>query len=166
MSARRDLALAVKAKRHGANYSLRIVREARRAGIPISLGFALVEQESGFRNVFGHDPTIFVGAGKVTRKKYLQYRLARDASAPRRRLMQGVGPTQLTWFEFQDAADKLGGCWKPACNIRFAFRHLAELMKEKGEAGGIAAYNGSGPAAQRYAVQVRAKQRKWHGWLA
>lgn len=167
MSARRDLALAVKAKRHGAKYSLRIIREARRAGIPISLGFALLEQEERrFRNVFGHDPTIFVGAGRVTKKKYLQYKLARDAHAPRRRLMQGVGPAQLTWYELQDEADSLGGCWKPAVNIRVAFRHLAALMKEKGEAGGIVAYNGSGPAAQRYAVQVRARQRKWHGWLA
>jgi hypothetical protein len=166
MSARRDLALAGKAKRHGANYSLRIVREARRAGIPVSLGFALIEQESGFRNVFGHDPTVFVGAGKVTRKKYLQYKLARDANAPRRRLMQGVGPAQLTWFEFQDAADRMGGCWKPACNIRYAFQHLAVLIESKGETGGIAAFNGSGPAAQRYAVQVRARQHKWHNRLA
>lgn len=161
MSARRDLALAVKAKRHGANYSLRIVREARRAGIPISLGFALIEQESNFANVFGHDPTIYSGYGKVTKGKYLAYKRARGKTR-----MQGVGPAQLTWWEFQDAADKLGGCWKPACNIRFAFRHLAALIGEKGGAGGIAAYNGSGPAAQRYAVQVRAKQRKWYNRLA
>ena len=52
----RDLVLARRAKRHGARYSLRIIREARRAGIPISLAFAIVEQESRFLNVCGHDP--------------------------------------------------------------------------------------------------------------
>lgn len=152
-----SIRLAAKAKRHGANYSLRIILEARRAKIPISLGFALVEQESGFRNVFGHDPTIFAGAGTVTKAKYLAYKKQRGQTR-----MQGVGPCQLTWWETQDAADKLGGCWKPACNIRQAFTTLAASIKAKGEAAGIAAYNGSGPAAQRYSLQVRAKAANWH----
>jgi hypothetical protein len=71
----RDLALAAKAKARGGRYCLRIILEARRAGIPISLGFALLEQESsdritpGARNVFGHDRgKPFEGAGKVTQK--------------------------------------------------------------------------------------------------
>src|SRR5262245_30978847 len=101
----RDLSLARRARRWGARYSLRIVREARRAGLPISLGFALIEQESGFRNVFGHDPTIFTGAGTVTRQKYRAYKAARGTTR-----MQGVGPAQLTWWQFQDQADRLGGC--------------------------------------------------------
>ena len=47
------------------------VREAERAGLPLALACALLEKESsGGRNVFGHDPTIFAGAGKVTRANY------------------------------------------------------------------------------------------------
>jgi hypothetical protein len=162
--AERDKQLAEKAKRHGAQYSLRIIREARRAGIPISLGFALVEQETGFRNVFGHDPTIFVGAGQVTEKKYRAYRAKRGATGGGG--MQGVGPCQLTYYTYQDRADALGGCWKPQHNIRVAFEGLAANIKQHGMRDGIRRYNGSGPAAERYAQSVLERQRKWHERLS
>jgi hypothetical protein len=140
---------------------MRIILEARRAGIPVSLGFALVEQESGFRNVFGHDPTIYVGAGKVTKSKYLAYKRARGT-----RHMQGVGPCQLTWWQTQDAADALGGCWVPRHNIRQAFATLARNIKANGLHDGVRAYNGSGPKAEAYAGSVLAKQARWHKRLA
>ena len=51
-----------------------VVEEARRAGLSLPLACALLEKESGRgRNVFGHDPTIFVGAGEVTRAKHLDW---------------------------------------------------------------------------------------------
>jgi hypothetical protein len=155
----RDNELAHKAKAHGARYSLRIVLEARRADIPISLGFALVEQESGFSNVFGHDPTIFQGAGKVTKSKYLEYK--RQRGTPGRK-MQGVGPCQLTWWTYQDRADRYGGCWVARHNIRVAFEDLAELMKQHGRREGLKRYNGSGVAADRYATSVLRRQQRWH----
>lgn len=160
----RDRELAEVAKRHGANFSLRIIREARRAGIPVSLGFALVEQESDFSNVFGHDETIFAGAGLVTKAKYLKYKAQRGSTG--RGGMQGVGPCQLTWYEFQDKADHYGGCWLVQHNIRVAFEHLAGLIAERGEHHGLAAYNGTGPAAQEYARSVRRRQEKWHQLLS
>lgn len=160
MSALRDIALARKAKKHGASYSLRIILEARRAGIPISLGFALVEQESAFANIYGHDPTIFAGAGKVTKTNYAAYKARRGAHGEGG--MQGVGPVQLTYWSIQDRADRLGGCWKPAASIRVGFEQLAGLIAQHGDVQGIASYNGSGPAAQSYAKSVRSKQAKWH----
>lgn len=88
-----------------------VVREAKRSSLPVSLVCAIVEKESGFRNVFGHDPTIFVGAGTVTKEKYLAYK---QQHGPRGKGgMQGVGPCQLTWWTLQDRADVLGGCWMP-----------------------------------------------------
>lgn len=162
----RDLLLATKTKKHGARYSLRIILEARAAGIPISLGFALVEHESGFRNVFGHDPTIFVGGrdaktGRiyktVTRGSYLEYKRQRGTVH-----MQGVGPCQLTWWETQDAADKIGGCWRPGCNIRVAFRALAALISEHGYGLGIERYNGVGDAAVLYSKVVQKGADRWH----
>ena len=51
----------------------------------------LQKESGGGSNVFGHDPTIFVGAGTVTRAKYLEYKRQRVASG--NTLMQGVGPT-------------------------------------------------------------------------
>jgi len=162
MGRERDNELARKAKARGANYSLRIVLEARRADIPISLAFALIEQESGFSNVFGHDPTIFQGAGKVTKAKYLDYKRARGT--PGRR-MQGVGPAQLTWWEFQDRADRLGGAWVARRNIRVAFEHLGGLLKHHSTRDALAIYNAGNARSrqgQNYAASVMRRQRKWH----
>lgn len=165
-TAKRDQELAHKAKAHGADYSLRIVLEARRADIPVSLGFAVVEQESGFQNVFGHDPTIFVGAGKVTKAKYRDYKAMRGTPGKR---MQGVGPCQLTYWTFQDRADALGGCWVARHNIRVAFQHLGDLLRQYGSMSkALAVYNaGNWKSAQgrRYAEQVLKRQRRWHDVL-
>ena len=158
----RDMQLAVRAKRAGANYSLRIVLEARRAGIPVSLAFALVEQESNFKNVFGHDPTHHVG-GDVTKARYAEYLRQRGKTG--KGGMQGVGPTQLTWWEFQDVADALGGAWKPANNIRVGMWQLSRLIDQYGTREGIARYNGSGPKADAYAESVLKKQKRWHNIL-
>lgn len=165
MSVARDLQLAARAKRAGAHYPLTIIQEARAAGLPISLGFALGEQESGFRNVFGHDPTTSIPESwkgtKVTKSKYAHYRANRA-----RHGMQGVGPCQLTWWATQDTADRLGGCWKPRINFRVAFRTLATNVKTYGQKDGIRRYNGSGPAADRYSQEVRAKAARWHRVLS
>lgn len=160
VASKRDHVLADRANVHGAHYSLRIVLEARRAGIPISLGFALVQQESGFSNVFGHDPTIFVGAGQVTRAKYAEYRTQRGHEH-----MQGVGPCQLTWWAYQDQADALGGCWESAHNIRVGFGLLAGLIRQHGLVDGVARYNGEGAAAVEYSRHVRALASAWHARL-
>jgi hypothetical protein len=155
-----DLKVAARAKRHGMHHAVKIAQEARAAGIPYDLAYAMAEQEStSARNVFGSDPTIFVGAGTVTKKKYRAYRTLRRASG--NRLMQGVGPLQLTWWEFQDEADSLGGCWRPRINFRVGFRRLRALIKAHGTAEGIRRYNGSGPRAVAYSVSVRQKREKW-----
>ena len=39
----------------GGRYEKVIVREAERSGLPVSLVCAVIEQETHFRNVFGHD---------------------------------------------------------------------------------------------------------------
>jgi hypothetical protein len=142
-----------------------VVEEAKRAGLRLPLACALLEKESGGgRNVFGHDPTIFVGAGEVTRAKYREYKKRRVASG--NRLMQGVGPCQLTWWEFQDAADREGGCWRPEVNMRVGFRHLVALINQHGEADGARRYNGSGPAAEAYSRDLLAKAKVWEAKLA
>ena len=160
----RDVQLARVANQYGANYALRIVLECRRAELPVSLGFALIEQESNFTNVFGHDPTIMAGAGPVTQTKYTLYKTRRQAGG--NRMMQGVGPGQLTWWETQDLADQFGGCWRPECNIRVAVQTLAARIHDFGYVKGIARYNGSGPAAEAYSLSVRGRAQKWHARLS
>lgn len=162
---RRDEEYVQIAARHGCRVGLGrvIVKWARHFHVPLSLAFALIEHESGFRKVFGHDPTIYAGAGVVTKAKYLAYRAKRRATG--NRLMQGVGEAQLTWWATQDYADRLGGCWTADANIRVAMQTLAANIRDHGYAGGIARYNGTGPAAARYSREVRAAASRWHRLL-
>jgi hypothetical protein len=136
------------------------VAEAQHAGLRLAIACAMLEKEtSGGHNVFGHDPTIFVGAGKVTKAKYLAYKQQRVASGNKR--MQGVGPCQLTWYEFQDEADREGGCWRPEINIRVGFRRLAANIKLHGEADGARRYNGTGKAAEAYSADLLRRAAAW-----
>lgn len=160
-----DLKYALIAKRYGMKNSLRIAYEARAAGIKTSLAFAVAVQETGDRdnvkggglNVFGHDQTIYVGAGPVTKTNYHGYLSRRGHTH-----MQGVGPFQLTWWEFQDAADRLGGCWIVKYNARYAMRALRALIKDHGEREGVKRYNGTGPAAEAYVNSVLRMEKIWH----
>lgn len=149
------------AKRHGMQNPYIAADEANRAKLPYAIAYALMEQETGNgANIFGHDPTIFVGAGVVTKDKYLAYKRARGHTR-----MQGVGPIQLTWWATQDAADKLGGCWRPRFNLRVGFSTLAALIRANGRVLGCERYNGSGPAAVAYSKSLRSKIAKWNALL-
>src|SRR4051795_10298717 len=141
------------------------VAEAQRAGLRLAIACAMLEKETaGGHNVFGHDPTIFAGAGQVTKTKYQAYKQRRVASG--NKSMQGVGPCQLTWYEFQDEADREGGCWRPEINIRIGFRHLAELIKANGETAGARKYNGVGKAAEAYSADLLKRAAVWEQRLA
>jgi hypothetical protein len=128
--------------------------------IPLSYALALCEKEGNFKNVFGHDAVRNPApkGGRVTAKSYAAYKKARKAGMG----MQGVGHTQLTWYEFQDQADALGGAWKPYPNMVVGFRHLKTLISAHGKEHGAAAYNGTGPAADAYGLDFVRKQLAWH----
>jgi hypothetical protein len=139
-----------------------ILDACRSTGLALSDGLALVEKESYFRNVFGHDRTRAIPdswkGSRVTTVKYRYYKT-------RRRLgygMQGVGPTQLTWFAFQDEADRIGGCHRPYSNLCVGFRHLHQLIVAHGREKGAAAFNGTGDAAAAYGRDFVHKQQAWH----
>lgn len=147
-------------KAHGVVNPLWTIQAARKAGLPLAYACACIEKESGLgHNVFGHDPTIFVGAGVVTKAKYLRYRTRRRASGNRQ--MQGVGPCQLTWWATQDAADRIGGCWTPLANMIVGFSALAALIRQHGPQAGAALYNGTGPAAAAYGRDFMVKAHRW-----
>ena len=47
------------------------LQEARRAGLELAVACGVLEQESrGGDNVFGHDPTIFAGAGAALESRF------------------------------------------------------------------------------------------------
>lgn len=147
----------VKARKHGIRMPIRAWKEAKRAGLPFHIACAfLVQETNGGQNIFGHDPTIFVGAGKVTKKKYLAYKKKRGSLGQGG--MQGVGPMQLTYWTIQDTADQLGGCWKPSINMRVGFTLIVQYEKALGSWTKAAErYNGS----REYAVEVRSRWVSW-----
>jgi hypothetical protein len=156
-----DQALTVRLRRAGIVYPLITLQEARAAELDLPVLCAVLEQETGGgQNIFGHDPTIFTGAGQVTKEKYLDYKRQRGPSGHGG--MQGVGPMQLTWYAFQDMADTFGGCWQPRFNIRVGAQHLAQEIGHGGLHVALRNYNGS----DAYAVQVQNRLAKWQAVAA
>jgi len=140
-----------------------VVTAAESVGLPVALAAAILEQESGGgRNVWGHDPVenrgIYVPGSPVTEATYRRYKIAADRGEIGR---QGVGPMQLTGRDWQDAADRRGGCWDPAANMAAGFSGLVTLVNRFGLPAGVERYNGSGPAAERYRDMVLARYRVW-----
>lgn len=155
----RNIAKATKARLHGARYARTIADEASRAGIPYAVAFAAVEQESGFRNVFGHDhgglhPGLPVTSGRVLE---LLSHVSRGGES------NGVGLTQLTFPPFIRQAQSLpGGAAKPRNQLRVGFAILADLHRRHGSwHDAFRAYNGTGEAAERYARVMDARVAKW-----
>lgn len=143
----------------GMRHPIYTYQAAHHAGLNLALACSILMQESGGGlNVYGHDPTVYIGAGNVTRWNYAQYRVMRDTPYRGARC-QGVGPCQLTYVGFQDEADRQGGCWRPLVNMRVGFTVLAENTRRDGLDAGVAAYNGSGPPAEHYAAEVLARAR-------
>jgi murein DD-endopeptidase MepM/ murein hydrolase activator NlpD len=155
-------------RKHGGRYENIIVREAKRHNLPISLVCAVLEKESNFTNVFGHDrvrnpvkspPN---GVLRVTEARYKRYLKHRNEGQG----CQGVGPMQLTNRDVQNRADNLGGCWKEHHNIRAGCELLADNIKRLASTRrGVRAYNGNTDAATDYATDVLKKQAVWHSRL-
>jgi hypothetical protein len=171
MAANRDTCLARKLHDLGIAHPAWTITYARQHGLQISLAASvLIQETAGGHNVFGHDPYLrptrylnWLKGRQVTRFRYLIYKRARKAGHG----MQGVGPLQLTWYEFQDQADAKGGCWRPSINMDVGFGLLASKIKASGGDihAGVAAYNGAGQAANDYANQVLARATRIHARL-
>ena len=156
MLSARDLLKVAQARRAGARYSFKIAGEARQADLPLDLAYALVEQESGFRNIFGCDH----GTGRAfCHQEVTAYRVAQLLASG---LANGVGLTQLTYRPFVIEANRLGGAHKPRLQLRVGFRVLKDSMRTHGYTVGLQRYNGTGLAAVRYAESLKAKRARWN----
>lgn len=158
----RDLLLARRANKAGAEHSLRIILEARNAGLPLSLAFALVKHESNFKNIFGCDAGAPFCHQPVIESKIRELLASYTIS-------NGVGLTQLTYKPFIRRADAMpGGAVKVKNQLRVGFQDLAHLVHQHGEKDALAIYN-AGTAdsslGRRYARNVLKEQAKWHAVL-
>lgn len=164
----RDRDLAHRAAAADANWSLRIIMEARHRWpeqIMPSLALAWIELESGFRNIFGCDGGSIFCHQAVTRERVLK--LVQHVKAGG--TSNGVGPGQLTTLAFIEEANRDGGAWIPAVNIATSQRILGGLIRSYGVRGGLAAYNAGNPKSPdglRYADRIIARRRHWQAVLA
>jgi hypothetical protein len=155
--------------RNGGNgYGKLIVAKADKLKLPLVLACALVDLESTFHNVFGHDTVgtrnPIAKGSKVTKESYKRYLAFRQQGLG----TQGVGLTQLTFFSIQDAADRKGGCWKPAAQLEVGFQLLADHIRLLGRERGIRKYNGDHTSEKTlpYLEKFERFAKKWSEILA
>lgn len=133
-----------------------LIEEAKAENVEISLAAALCQQESGFKNVFGCD----WGPGVAFCHVDVNEERARELRAGGR--ANGIGWTQLTSFEYVDAANEAGGSWIVRNQCRIGFRVLRGHIENMGERTGIGAYNGgAGNPQYDYADSVLALKSTW-----
>ena len=135
---------------------------------PVSLGCALVHQESWFRNIFGCD----WGERWTTEPPYCQIRVTEGRVARLLRNIRegggenGVGLTQLTAQELVMRAENLGGAHIPKNQLIVGFALLGSHIQNYGYYGGVGAYN-AGPG-NRWAVRHTYTQQledKHNAWI-
>jgi hypothetical protein len=147
----RDLKLARVAKKHGAKSALRTLYEARRNGIPYSWLLAMIEQESGWQNIFGCDH----GQGKAYCHQKVTNEKVRNLMAWG--LYNGVGYTQLTSPEYVAMASRRPG---GAASVRNQIIVGAAVLKGKtgGDMDQAWKYNGN----PSYQHEIQPKAERWH----
>lgn len=163
----RDLNLArkiVRRRPRAVGLCLRIVVEARRNNLAISEALAVIEHESGFRNIFGCDRGGPFCHQPVTKAKVLD--LVRRVQAGG--VSNGVGHGQLTWIGYIQEANRDGGAWVPRVNIATALKIVGSHKARHGWKKGLEVYNAGHvgtPQGRAYAQRVDALKAQWHQYL-
>jgi len=138
---------------------------------------ASIHDESGGWNTWGHDP--WIGGDPypkgsahpaspdvvdpVTEENVKAYfeRMKEGGWQP-----QGLGPSQITEYGLQLAAEGLGGAWHPINSMEVGFRDLKQLFVAHGSARlGYQFYNGGGEAAIEYGYRLDGMRLQYQAWL-
>lgn len=170
---RADLVKRLKAK--GVRQPIVTIEEARRADILVASALAMMQMETndktadprrpGFRlnqrNVFGCDHGSQGGRPPYCGDNVTEARVhALMAMFPG--TMNGVGWTQLTWYELVREAERMGGAHIPRFQMRVGFRQLRENFERFGSLHEMfRAYNGEGPAAEAYGRYATTARSRW-----
>lgn len=139
-----------------------IANECRKRHLPYAIGFAMFEQESDFKNIYGHDAGGLNPGQVVTEENYKNFRS--HVVATKGSGSNGVGLGQITYWTY---IEKYRDLWKPKVQIHVAVEILADLFHRLGELRGIGAYNGgeSNPN-MAYSGEVRDKAERWRKILS
>ena len=167
-----------------------IVQAATATGIPLAIAAAMVQKESGGKNVYGHDGSTETGPG-VFSTKYgpvvingVTYAQGSDIPVTQGNFAEflrrvtageksnGVGPAQITYAGyFKQAPDY--PFWDPLANIRFGLTILADYLDDDFSDASISSagahYNGGtnpGSKALAYGADLLAQTKIWRARLA
>lgn len=157
----RRAAKRIAARAHGHHVPKAMARDiadaCRKYHLPYSIGFATVEQESFFRNVYGHDSGGLNPGDVVTKHNFEEFR--RRVVSTNGGGANGVGPLQITYWTYIRDHPRL---YKQRVNIFVGIKILADLVHRLGEFNGIGAYNGGeGNPNEAYAAEVLDRVKKW-----
>lgn len=130
----------------------RIVRACEDTRTPVPRLAALVEKESGFKMIFGHDAGGLFPGERVTRRKYraLQNSLRAGAGGA-----NGVGLIQATYPPFIEEDDDL---WREKHNLRWGAELLDSLIRSSGREQGMNNFNGDPTGAYGRDLSLRVTQ--------
>ena len=118
------------------------VRIAAEEGLAIEVAAALREQESSGRNVFGGDHG---DVGDVP--PYYHQHVTKErcellrAGGTYKHGMNGIGETQITWWELVEDMFEMGGAHIVANQLTVGFRLMAAYMSKYGALEAYGAYN-------------------------
>lgn len=114
-------------------------------------------ESSGGRNCFGAPKNCGPPRGsEVTEARYKAYLAARDVCG-----LQGVGPLQLTFRGFQDAADAAGGAWRPEVNVRVGLAEFARLLQRNSARDSLSRWNTGKPGESPYSQKAMTLLPGW-----
>lgn len=133
--------------------ALYIAFAARKHRVPYAIAFALFEQESTFKVIYGHDAGGLLQGQRVTKSNYAWFR--QRVVAGQGRGANGVGLGQVTyWTYIRDHP----GLWKPRVQVYLSLSILAGYLRQFSQFTALGAYNG-GPSDPNevYAREVEAK---------
>lgn len=130
-----------------------IALAARKHNVRYALAYALFEQESNFRVIYGHDAGGLYAGLKVTRENYKRFR--RYVAEHQGLGANGVGLGQVTFWTYIKTHI---GLWKPRVQVYLSLSILSERIDDSGEYVGVGEYNGGpGNPVESYAESVLAK---------
>lgn len=118
--------------------AMMIAFAARKHGIRWAVAFALIEQESNFRNIYGHDAGGLLPGQPVTKRNYRGFReevVRREGGGS-----NGVGFPQITYWTYIRDHKRLD---KPRVQLYLGMSILAEYISSSAtEKEAIGKYNG------------------------
>ena len=148
---------------HGRLTVLKAIEE----DLPLAVGCALRDQESGGQNIFGCDHGDVGDRPPYCGHDVTKWRCeALRAGGTYRHGMNGIGETQITWWEFVEDMFEMGGAHLPENQLTVGFRLMATYLEKYSALEAYGAYN-AGETNRRmvinsYARPFARKVQAWH----